>query len=111
MQSTEKTSLKKGPKAIIGNAKRQFLGTGNTYPAANQYSSHLDMTDRRSNSRERNAPRATIGNMTRHPASTRNNFTPAPDTYNIQSQATIGDQASVKVCFATQIRPISARPG
>ena len=70
------------------------------------------MTERRSNSREKNAPRVTIGNYdARHPGSTKNAPTPAPDSYNIKSLKTIGDAASTKVIFATQLRPISARPG
>lgn len=68
------------------------------------------MTERRSNSRERNAYAASFGHERR--LSLRiENPTPAPDSYHVTSAKTIGSESSVKVPFATAIRPISARPG
>ena len=68
------------------------------------------MTERRSNSRERNAYAASFGHERR--LSLRiENPTPAPDSYNVSSAKTIGDAQGVHVPFATAIRPISARPG
>lgn len=71
--------------------------------------SHKRMTDVRSNSAERNAPRCTIGNAGRtlKPRMP----TPGPNNYNTTSMKSIGDVASVKVPFATAVRPISAKPG
>ena len=67
------------------------------------------MTERRSNSRERNAFRATIGNE-RKPNQDKNP-TPGPNSYHMKSLKSIGDESGVHVPFATAIRPISARPG
>ena len=67
------------------------------------------MTDVRSNSAERNAPRCTIG---RGMMSMRQRMpTPGPSNYNTISLKSIGDDASVKVPFTTAIRPISAKAG
>ena len=109
VSAAEKSSLKRQPRTIIGNSKRLFLGTAPNYPAPDQYSSHHRMTERKSNSRERNAFRATIGNE-RKPNYDKN-ITPAPDSYHMKSMKTIGDDTSVHVPFGKAIRPISARPG
>lgn len=67
------------------------------------------MTDVRSTSAERNAPRCTIGNAGRtlRPRMP----TPGPNNYNTTSMKSIGDKSSAKVPFTTAVRPISAKPG
>ena len=67
------------------------------------------MTERKSNSRERNAFRPTIGRERR--PSLDKNPTPGPDNYHMKSLRSIGDENGVKVPFNRAIRPISARPG
>jgi hypothetical protein len=67
------------------------------------------MTERRSNSVERNAPRCTIGNAPKEPKPRMP--TPGPNNYNTTSLKEIGDAAGVRVPFTTAIRPISAKPG
>jgi hypothetical protein len=70
------------------------------------------MSERKSNSRERNAARATIGNERRMSLGESNpTATPGPDSYHMRSLKTIGDDAGVHVPFARAMRPISARPG
>jgi hypothetical protein len=101
--------LKRLPRATIGNSKRTLGEVSMEAPGPNQYSSHKKMTQMRSNSAERNAPRCTIGNG---PKSMRQRMpTPGPNNYNTISLKTIGDDASVKVPFTTAIRPISAKAG
>ena len=68
------------------------------------------MTDVRSTSRERNAPRATIGRDGAQPPQARLK-TPGPANYNTVSSKSIGDDTSVKVPFGRATRPISAKPG
>ena len=66
------------------------------------------MTDHRSNSRERNAPKATFGNTSR------NRFdrskSPGPSEYNT-AKRNIGDESGHHVVFAAQMRPCSAKAG
>jgi hypothetical protein len=69
------------------------------------------MTKMRSNSAERNAPRASIGREIRHINIKPRMPTPGPNNYNTASLKTIGDPSSAKVPFTRAIRPISARPG
>lgn len=110
ISAAEKTSLKRHPRVTIGNSKRLFLGSnGRNIPAPDQYSAHHKMTERRSNSRERNAYNATIGHERRLSLKIENP-TPGPDNYN-SSQKEIGDGSSIHVPFGRAIRPISARPG
>ena len=88
------------------------MGSGTAYPAPDQYSSHQKMSERRSNSRERNAFRATIGREPRMSSSERNAApTPGPDNYLIKSFKTIGDEGGTHVPFGKAMRPISAKPG
>ena len=68
------------------------------------------MTERRSNSRERNAFNATIGQEKRLTLKL-DKPTPGPDNYHLNSLKTIGDGASIHVPIGRAIRPISARPG
>lgn len=75
--------LNRLPRATIGNTKRTLIETKNNIPGPDEYSSHKPMTERRSNSAERNAPRCTIGNgpkefKPRMP-------TPGPNNYNTTS--------------------------
>ena len=101
--------LKREPRATIGRQKRVLGATSRNVPGPNVYNSHVPMTERRSNSAQRNAPRATIGN---DPKELKPRMpTPGPNNYNTTSQKSIGDQASVKVPFTTAVRPISAKPG
>ena len=67
------------------------------------------MTDARSNSVEKNAPRATFGRDGASQPKLRLK-TPGPANYNTVSSKSIGDDASVKVPFGRSVRPISARP-
>ena len=100
------------PRATIGNSKRNLgLQTIEGAPQPTQYLGHVQMTERRSVSAERNAPRATIGN--RNMADNRAEpMTPGPHTYDtLSARKKIGDAASVKVPFTTQVRPISAKTG
>lgn len=69
------------------------------------------MTKMRSNSAERNAPRATIGKEPRQLNIQPRMPTPGPNNYNTMSLRTIGDESSAKVPFPRAVRPISARPG
>ena len=70
------------------------------------------MSERKSNSRERNAFRATIGREARMPSSERNAApTPGPDNYLIKSFKTIGGDSATHVPFGKAMRPISAKPG
>lgn len=85
------------------------MGQNKNVPSPNQYSSHRRMTDARSRSAERNAPRCTIGNGARN--NDIRDPTPGPTNYHTESRATIGDAASVTVPIPRAIRPISARPG
>lgn len=66
------------------------------------------MTERRSNSRENNAPRCTIGNGPKEFKPRLN--TPGPNNYNINSHRDIGESGT-KVPFNRAVRPISAKPG
>jgi len=66
------------------------------------------MTDFRSNSREKNAPKATIGNSTKSRGD--RSTTPGPQNY-ANSKKTIGDDTSTGVPFPRQIRPVSAKAG
>jgi hypothetical protein len=61
MSSKDKNTLKQQPRVTIGNSKRLFLGEAAANPPPDKYSVHHKMTERKSNSRERNASRATIG--------------------------------------------------
>ena len=100
--------LKRSPSATVGRSKRLFINTTTIAPGPNKYSGHLRMTDGRINSKERNAPSATIGNQ---PKSTRErSTTPGPQNY-INIKKTIGDSSSTSVPFTTQIRPVSAKNG
>lgn len=108
ISAAEKSSLKRHPRVTIGNSKRLFLGTTGKTPAPDQYSSHHKMTERKSNSRERNCFRATIGNE-RKP-NLEKNPTPGPDNYNV-SLKSIGDENGVHIPIGRALRPISARPG
>ena len=83
--------------------------TSLTTPGPDVYNGHKRMTDARSNSREKNCYRATIGNEAKHGPARRE--TPGPQNYNTESRVEIGDAASVKVPFTTAQRPISAHPG
>ena len=68
------------------------------------------MTERRSVSNERNAPRATIGKGGQ--SKSREEMTPGPQAYDtVKARKHIGDDSSVKICFAMQVRPISAKAG
>jgi hypothetical protein len=73
------------------------------------HNSHVSMTDKKMNSVERNAARCTIGNEPKNKVLEQT--TPGPNQYDTTSYKNIGDLASVKVPFAMQIRPISAKPG
>lgn len=70
-----------------------------------------DQTERKSNSRERNSARPTIGRALRETVERMRGQQPGPQTYNTIRKKLMGDESSVKVSFATAIRPISARPG
>ena len=72
--------LTRYPRGTIGNTKRTLVETIKNFPGNETYSTHKPMTERRSNSAERNAPRCTIGNGSkdlkpRMP-------TPGPNNYN-----------------------------
>jgi hypothetical protein len=105
---------------MIGKAKRKLLGDeAKTTPGPDIYNGHTKMTDRRTSSVEKNAPRATIGNDAKMLSARL--ATPGPANYNTMSKQTIGGPSSVKVAFGmAQIfasnremahRPISAAPG
>lgn len=70
-----------------------------TTPGPDVYNGHKKMTEARSNSRERNCYRATIGNEAKAKPASRE--TPGPQNYNTGSRVEIGDAASVKVPFTT----------
>ena len=76
-----------------------------------QYVGHSKMTERRSRSNERNAPRATIGKYDARNQLTIDVKGPGPQNYDtISSRNHIGDKSSTKVCMALAARPISAEP-
>ena len=55
--------MKRSPSATIGRTRRLFIGREKqNIPGPNQYKQHTLMTDFRTNSQEKNAPKATIGN-------------------------------------------------
>ena len=99
--------LRTQPRVTIGNSKRIDLGRGKVIPGPDKYSYHLKMSDQRSISNERNAPRATIG---RSAEKKHSQPTPGPSNYSASINF-VGDEQSHKVPFTRQIRPISARPG
>lgn len=72
-----------------------------------------DVTERKSNSRERNSARPTIGKAPRDPVKIINGIRnlPGPQSYNTMKKKSMGDESSVKITFGTAERPISARPG
>lgn len=75
--------LRRGSRATIGNTKRTLMGEKKRIPGPDEYSAHKTMTDRRSNSAERNAPRCTIGNA---PKELKPRMpTPGPNNYNTTS--------------------------
>ena len=80
----------------MGRTKRLFIHT-TIAPGPNKYMDHKRMTDHRSNSRERNAPKATFGNTSR------NRFdrskSPGPSEYNT-AKRNIGDESGHHVVFA-----------
>jgi hypothetical protein len=80
-----------------------------TTPGPDIYNAHKKMSETRSNSRERNCFRATIGKEVKDKAT--RGETPGPSNYHTESRVEIGDAASVKVPFTTAQRPISAHPG
>lgn len=101
--------LRRASRVTIGNSTRTLIETKKNIPGPDIYNSHKSMTDRRSNSAERNAPRCTIGNA---PKELKPRMpTPGPNNYNTTSLKQIGDAAGVKVPFTTAVRPISAKPG
>lgn len=88
------------------------MGSAAAYPAPDQYSSHQRMSERKSNSRERNAFRPTIGKEPRMSSNERNAApTPGPDNYLLKSLKTIGDDNATHVPFGKAMRPVSAKPG
>jgi hypothetical protein len=95
---------------MIGKAKRKLLGDeAKTTPGPDIYNGHTKMTDRRTSSVEKNAPRATIGKDAKMLSARL--ATPGPANYNTMSKQTIGGPSSVHVPFGTAHRPISAAPG
>lgn len=112
ISAIESNLLKKNPRATIGNSKRLFFGGERNIPGPDLYSAHHKMTERKSNSRERNAFNATIGNEKRLSAHDVSELTtPGPNSYHLRSLKSIGDESGVHVPIARAIRPISARPG
>ncbi len=75
--------LTRYPRGTIGNSKRTLAETKKNIPGPDEYSSHKPMTDRRSNSAERNAPRCTIGNGLKEFKPRME--TPGPNNYNTTS--------------------------
>lgn len=112
--NTNKTShLNRRPRPMIPRQKRwasktiTSQGSGGSPPK--QYVGHSKMTERRSISNERNAPRATIGKYDSRKELTIDIGRPGPQNYDtISCRKHIGDNSSVKIPMARAIRPISA---
>ena len=101
--------LKKSPSACFGRTKRNTKSLSVCSAGPQDHNKHYEMTDKKVTSVERNAARCTIGNEVKNKKL--DMATPGPNQYDTMSQRNIGDGASVKVPFAQQIRPISAKPG
>lgn len=101
--------FKREPTAVFGYSKRSInILKGVDGPTAQTYGGHQLMTKMRWISKERNAPRAIIGNEVKIPGKDSRN--PAPNSYNTL-KSSVGDNYSVKVNFPKAVRPISAKPG
>ena len=77
--------LKTSARVTIGNSKRLLMNDKNkaTIPGPDIYNPHIMMTSIRSNSQEKNAPRATIGNEPKEPKD-KNGPTPGPQNYKTE---------------------------
>jgi hypothetical protein len=94
-------TLKKEPSAVFGTTSRNFTQTKTYGPDPTTYSHQVaDVTSRKSNSRERNTARATIGRALRDPVKIVDNIrNPGPQSYNTFNKRIMGDASSVKISF------------